>query len=118
MKAKLAAFRCPSQPGSDFDDILILSDPFPRFKTNYLGNSGNNAMTDKQETAPTIDMSRSNGVFVLSLCDKRWRTIPIAEIYDGTSNTFLLGEARYTEKAEEGSAHGQRFSFYHPQFDT
>ena len=50
-------------------------------------------MTDKQETAPTIDMSRSNGVFVsasaTSLC-----TIPIAEIYDGTSNMFLLGEWR------------------------
>jgi prepilin-type N-terminal cleavage/methylation domain-containing protein len=118
MKAPVAAFRCPSQPGSTHDDLLILGDPFPRFKTNYLGNSGNNATTDKQETAPTVDMSRSNGLFLLSLCGDRWKCFRMGDVYDGTSNTFLLGEAVYCEKSEEGSATAQRFSFYHPQFHT
>jgi prepilin-type N-terminal cleavage/methylation domain-containing protein len=121
MRAKMFMFRCPSQPGTELEsleDMNLLGDPFPRFKTNYLGNTGNNATTDKFETASMIDMSRSNGIFLVSLCDSRWRTTNIADIYDGTSTTFLLGEAVYTSSPTDGSCHAQRFSFYHPQFDT
>jgi prepilin-type N-terminal cleavage/methylation domain-containing protein len=118
MKAAIATFRCPSQPGSSHDDLLILGDPFPRFKTNYLGNAGSNVAIDWMASAPTIDMSRSNGIFLLSLCNDKWRTFRIADIYDGTSNTFLLGESMYCEKAEEGSPTAQRFSCFHPQYHT
>jgi prepilin-type N-terminal cleavage/methylation domain-containing protein len=118
MKARVSTFRCPSQPGSEFDDELILGDPFPRFKTNYLGNAGSNVSIDYMASLPTIDMSRSNGIFVLSLCNDSWRTINMRDVTDGSSNTFLLGEAIYASTAAEGSAHGQRFSFYHPQYHT
>jgi|WetSurMetagenome_2_1015567.scaffolds.fasta_scaffold440249_1 prepilin-type N-terminal cleavage/methylation domain-containing protein len=117
MKSKLNTFRCPTQPGSEFDDDCVLGDPFPRFKTSYLGNTGNNAVSDKIETSPTVDMTRSNGIFLVSPCDTRWRTVRIVDVSDGTSNTFLVGEARYTTSSLEGSQHGQRFSFFHPQFD-
>jgi prepilin-type N-terminal cleavage/methylation domain-containing protein len=122
MLAQVAAFRCPTQPGSMVEESLVLpGDPDPpigRFKTNYLGNAGSDVSLDRMATAPTIDMSRSNGVFVLSLCNDRWLTIKMADIIDGASNTFLLGEAIYASDAGEGSADGQRFSFYHPQFHT
>jgi prepilin-type N-terminal cleavage/methylation domain-containing protein len=118
MKAPIAAFRCPTQPGTAFDNERILGDPFPRFKTNYLGNSGNDAQTDTMLSAPAIDMSRSNGIFVLSLCGSKWRTIKMCDITDGSSNTFLVGEAIYSTTSQDGSRTAQRFSFYHPQFHT
>lgn len=137
MRARIPTFRCPSQIGSEFDDLLILGDPFPRYKTNYLGNAGSNVAVDYMlsnspglsasspmlpgqaiPTVPLVDMRRSNGIFLLSLCNDPWRTMKMADITDGTSNTYLLGEAIYSTSASEGSAHGQRFSFYHPQFHT
>jgi prepilin-type N-terminal cleavage/methylation domain-containing protein len=117
MKSLMASFRCPTQPGTDFDADCVLGDPFPRFKSSYLGNTGNNAVSDKIETAPTVDMTRSNGIFYVSPCASPWRTVKISDIDDGTSNTFIVGEARYTNLSIEGSTHGQRFSFFHPQFD-
>jgi prepilin-type N-terminal cleavage/methylation domain-containing protein len=118
MKAQIATFRCPTQPGSMCDDERILNDPIARFKTSYLGNTGNNAVTDKFETVPTVDMSRSNGIFVVIPCSNRWRTITMSDITDGASNTFLMGETLYTTRSQDGSATAQRFSFYHPQFHT
>jgi prepilin-type N-terminal cleavage/methylation domain-containing protein len=121
MKAKMTSFRCPSQPGSDFDDELILGDPFPRYKTSYLGNSGGDATTDALSGSGTY-MSVSNGVLVATAdCNARWRCFSMADIPDGGSNTFLIGEALYTTTAMEGtmpcSKFAQRFSFFHPQFD-
>jgi hypothetical protein len=40
----------------------------------------------------------------------------MADITDGSSNTFLIGEAPYSSRAEDGSATGHRFSFFHPEF--
>jgi prepilin-type N-terminal cleavage/methylation domain-containing protein len=119
MCIQIAAFRCPTEAESPVEDTLVLpGDPtpaVPRFKTNYLGNSGSDASTDAFATPPAIDMSDSNGVLLVSLYDGPWRTIKMADITDGSSNTFLVGEAIYSSNSGEGSATGQRFSFYHPQ---
>jgi prepilin-type N-terminal cleavage/methylation domain-containing protein len=121
MRSKMPTFRCPTQPGSDFDDELILGDQFPRYKTSYLGNSGNDATTDYLSGTGTY-MSVSDGVLIATAnCDDRWRCYSMADVPDGASNTFLIGEALYTTTAMEGttpcSAFAQRFAFFHPQFD-
>jgi type II secretory pathway pseudopilin PulG len=132
MKAKMPSFRCPTQPGSDFDDELIVAvndgaltaDSFPRYKTNYLGNAGSNAECDNLSgslSATGAYMTKSNGVLLASFCDDRWRCITMADVTDGASNTFLVGEALYTTTPMEGtlpvSKFAQHFSFFHPQFD-
>jgi len=115
-RARIPLFRCPSQPGPESENFYIIAD---RFRTNYLGNAGSDTIIDDFASPPgsEIDMGTSNGVLLANFCWDPWRTIAIRDITDGTSNTFLLGEAVYASTAAEGCDFCHRFYLYHPKFD-
>ena len=109
---RIPVFRCPSQAGPDSEDWILPN----RYRTNYLGNAGSNVTTDELADASVIDMTRSDGVLLVNLCCNGWRGIGINEITDGTSNTFLLGEAIYASTLADGCDFCVRFSLFHPEF--
>ena len=111
-RARVSVYRCPSQTGPVAED-WVLPD---RFRTNYLGNAGSDVAIDDFATAPTVDMSRSNGVFLANHCSGAWRLISTADIIDGTSSTLLLGEAIFASNAAEGCVDCHRFALYNPEF--
>jgi type II secretory pathway pseudopilin PulG len=114
-RTQIPTFRCPSQPGPKTEDHIIRG----RFITSYLGNSGNNASHDSVDRSPgTIDMSESNGVLLVSLMcwTNSVNTVSMSDVLDGTSSTFLIGEAVHMSR-HPGCTYCQRFSFYHPWFD-
>jgi prepilin-type N-terminal cleavage/methylation domain-containing protein len=114
-RTRLPVFRCPSQSGAEATDWII-SD---RFVTSYLGNSGSDAVTDDFDWSYTqVDMSRSNGVLLASYCSNTWRAVRISEVLDGTSTTFLLGEARHVMNWAQGCDYCNRHYLYNPELDT
>jgi hypothetical protein len=115
-RARIPIFRCPSQPGPESENWIITD----RFRTNYLGNAGGDTTIDDFANPPgsQIDMATSNGVLLANFCYDPWRTIAIRDIKDGTSNTFLIGEAVYASTIAEGCDFCHRFYLYHPEFDT
>jgi prepilin-type N-terminal cleavage/methylation domain-containing protein len=118
--ARVNLFRCPSQPGPESEFLWIDN----RYRSNYLGNAGSDVTIDNISHDPSvIDMTRSNGVLLVSLCNAScsepiiWRTIGAHEITDGMSNTFLLGEAIYASEPSEGCIDCHRFALSHPEFN-
>jgi len=63
-------------------------------------------------------MSDSNGLMLVSKCWSTWKTTRMADIVDGTSSTFLMGEAIHATTTAQGCLDCQRFYLYHPEFDT
>ncbi len=114
-RVQLPAFRCPSQPGPK---QMSWSGITNRYATNYLGNAGGDVMIDDFAALPQIDMSRSNGVMFANHCYNSWKTTRMADILDGTSSTFLIGEAIHATTVAEGCDFCHRFYMYHPEFDT
>jgi len=43
-------------------------------------------------------------------------TVSMSDVLDGTTNTFLIGEAVHMSRPP-GCTYCHRFSFYHPWFD-
>ncbi len=114
-RVQIPTFRCPSQPGPETEDYIITN----RYVTNYLGNTGNDASHDSLDfTYATTDMSRSNGVLLVRRCyyDEE-NQVRLADITDGTSNTFLIGEAIHSASSP-GCCFCHRFYNYHPWFDS
>jgi prepilin-type N-terminal cleavage/methylation domain-containing protein len=114
-RTQLSVFRCPSQPGPKEMSWSGITD---RYITNYLGNAGGDAAVDDFAPPPQIDMSRSNGVMFANHCFSSWRTTRMADILDGTSSTFLIGEGIHAATMSEGCCFCHRFYMYHPEFDT
>lgn len=114
-RTQLPSFRCPSQVGPKAEDWIITN----RYATNYLGNAGSDVATDNfDHTYSTVDMSRSNGVLLVAKCWASPPSIRIADVLDGTSTTFLLGEAKYMGNSSSECCYCHRFYLYHPEFDT
>lgn len=115
-RTQLPVFRCPSEVGPKTANWIIRD----RYATSYLGNAGSNVTTDNFDysSPPRIDMSRSNGVLLVAKCWSSPPSIRIADIVDGTSTTFLLGEAKYLASAARGCDFCHRFYLYHPEFDS
>jgi type II secretory pathway pseudopilin PulG len=113
----LKIYRCPSQPGPETDDYIFDG----RYINNYLGNSGSNATHDDLDySGATTDMRQSDGVLLVSTCwDQGINTVRIADLQagDGTTNTFLIGEAIHMSKSP-GCTYCHRFYNYHPWFDS
>jgi len=114
-RVQIPIFRCPSQPGPATDDYVLTD----RFVTSYLGNTGSDATHDSLDfTYATVDMSRSNGVLLVRRCfyDDN-NQVRLADLTDGTSSTFLIGEAIHSSTAP-GCCFCHRFYNYHPWFDS
>ncbi|HLA83485.1 MAG TPA: DUF1559 domain-containing protein [Thermoguttaceae bacterium] len=116
-KAPLPMFRCPSQPGNESETANV-GGIAGRHKCNYVGCSGWNATTPDYATGTEIDMSKSNGMFLVTTCGDPWDVIQMRDVTDGLSNTFLLGESIYASTTKDGCTLCHRFSAYHPEFDT
>jgi prepilin-type N-terminal cleavage/methylation domain-containing protein len=112
-RTQLPIFRCPSEIGPETEDWII-SD---RYCTNYLGNAGSDVTID-DFSSTMVDMSRSNGVILVARCTGSPTTIRMSSVLDGTSTTFLLGEAIYMADWSQGCDFCHRFYLYHPEFDT
>jgi len=115
-RVQLPSFRCPSQVGPKAVDWMITD----RYVTNYLGNAGSDVTIDDLDysSPPLVDMSRSNGVLLVAKCWASPPSIRIADVIDGTSSTFLLGEAKFLDNASKGCDRCHRFYLYHPEFDS
>lgn len=115
-RARIPIFRCPSQTGPVSEDWVITD----RFRTSYLGNAGSDVTIDDfaNPDGSQTDMTNSNGVFLANHCNDPWRTLSMRDITDGTSNTFLIGEAINASSVAEGCDFCHRFYLYHPAFDT
>lgn len=115
-RVQLAVFRCPSQTGDKEMNWVITN----RYITSYLGNAGGDVAIDDFDysTPSQVDMSRSNGVMFANHCSSSWHTTRMADIVDGTSSTFLIGEAIHAASAADGCLDCHRFYMYHPEFDT
>jgi prepilin-type N-terminal cleavage/methylation domain-containing protein len=118
-RTPIPAFRCPSQPGAKHMTWSGITD---RYVTSYLGNTGGNAVTDDFSSDPNIvDMSRSNGVMFAHRCwltSGKWEVTRMADILDGMSGTFLIGEAIHATTTDAGCCFCHRFYMYHPEFDS
>jgi prepilin-type N-terminal cleavage/methylation domain-containing protein len=115
-RTELPIFRCPSHPGPTQMTHNGLAN---RYVVSYLGNSGSDAAIDTfSNNAQIVDMSDSNGLMLVSKCWSTWKTTRMADIVDGTSSTFLMGEAIHATTTAQGCLDCQRFYLYHPEFDT
>jgi prepilin-type N-terminal cleavage/methylation domain-containing protein len=121
-RAQVFTFRCPSQNGELLEEATVglIKD---RFKTNYLGCTGWNAVTPDYDTGTPIDMTESNGMFRVTTCQsttnpKPWLIRRMNEVRDGMANTFMIGESTYASTVNDGCSLCHRFSIYHPEFDT
>jgi len=95
-----------------------------------LGNAGGDVAIDDfidpppypphnpPHNPPRIDMTRSNGIMFATWCTGSWQTTRMADILDGTSSTFLIGEAIHAASVSEGCDFCHRFYMFHPEFDT
>lgn len=113
-RTQLSSFRCPSEVGPRTENWIITD----RYATNYLGNAGSDVTTDNFDCPPRVDMSRSNGVLLVAKCWASPPSIRIADVIDGTSTTFLLGEAKYLGSGSMECNFCHRFYLYHPEFDS
>jgi len=109
----LSFYRCPSQVGEMRDDYIFTG----RWVNNYLGNSGSDASHDNLDySGATTDMRESNGVLLVTTCwSEGINANRIADVLDGTTNTFLIGEAIHNPP---GCDYAHRFYNYHPWFDS
>jgi prepilin-type N-terminal cleavage/methylation domain-containing protein len=114
-RTPLPVFRCPSEAAPEATDWVITN----RFITSYLGNAGSDvAIDDFDWSYAQVDMSRSNGIFLANYCNYRWLATKLSEVTDGTSTTFLTGEAIHLMNAARGCDFCNRHYLYHPEFDT
>ena len=117
-RSKVEVFKCPSQSG-DLNESANVGGLADRYKTNYLGCTGNNATTPDYASSDTeIDMTKSNGMFLVTTCGKHWGIMKNMKVRDGLSNTLLIGESTYASTAMDGCKLCHRFALYHPEFDT
>ena len=95
---RFPAFAVRRKEGAPTIDYLVTD----RYRTNYLANVGSDVYSDvlsgyvSEYYEDVIDMSHSNGVLLANECAARQvagTNIRIRDITDGTSHTFMLGEA-------------------------
>jgi type II secretory pathway pseudopilin PulG len=111
-RMQLPVFRCPSEVAPETVNWVLTN----RYATNYLGNAGSNVTVD--DFASPVDMSNSNGVLLVAKCWASPPSIRIGDVLDGTSSTFLLGEAIFMADPPPSCDFCHRFSLWHPEFDT
>lgn len=115
-RVQIPVFRCPSQPGRTTENYIIRD----RYVTSYLGNAGSDATHDSLDyRGLTTDMSRSNGVLLAARMYyfSNPDTLSMADVTDGTSTTFLIGEAVHMAE-RTGCRYCHRFYNYHPWIDS
>jgi len=98
----LPNFQCPSQPNGKTFGGASMNGITNRASGNYVGCVGSDVTTDNRRGGNAIDIRNGNGIMLvygMRQATKRTGPMRMADITDGTSNTFMMGESPSTVRS-------------------
>jgi len=101
MQTNLPAFRCPSATGPDLNDERLLNDEATAV-SNYIGCNSSD-LAARNDGIPATNYGADGIFWENSECD-------FAEITDGTSNTFAIGERAWQMNRRNGTGKANYFA--------
>ncbi|MBA4190374.1 MAG: hypothetical protein C0467_20495 [Planctomycetaceae bacterium] len=82
-------------------------------KSNYVGNMGNTALWGATSfSCGGVTGVKNNGVLLFANDDQNTWVVRIADITDGTSNTFLAGEASVSQNVTPSNTNSGQFPIW------
>lgn len=117
----IAGFRCPSEIAPRRFDDRTSSTETARATSSYVGVAGSNVRIDRFSFNGQIGVEAGDGVLQATDCTSRPgepffpRATKYASIFDGLSNTILIGEAKFSPVGQCDQC--DRYALYHPEFE-